>query len=316
MRAISHTSDKSFGVKICKSKETGTSHQDVFKNKNSSITVPFGELLFSIIESIDLLEVITFTSSEKINQKVYSDYFFNKEYDLTQVFIESNLDKLEVVKLKQIRNFLEKCNDDKSFCSNDYLKALAVSVLSRENPLFNLFKDKTSKYLIRQFISEFPIPFGYTTAEIKEMLDKEFFEYEFFTQLKVNSLSELCIASLFEIFECGYVIRKCLSCGKFFTTSNEKKLRRYCNRPSEKNDFRGCFKFRAYLYNQNYSSTVIKEYRKIYNRLKFRTRSKKNFDIQVLNEFKSGWIKLNKEFKNKQDKEQKQKEYLSSERWN
>lgn len=310
MKPIGILAENRFGITVVKDGRSCSIYEE-YHNGNLTVKTPLGELLFTAVEAIEYFneKYINASACDEIHE--LDNFFIDKEYDLSHVFSDFCIDILEIKRLTKIKDFLTLCSGSKHMCNTAYVKDLAIAVLPRDNPLFNLFGEN-SRYNIRHIHSNIKLPFGLSIKQTIQALEEQYSEFTFSTQTNVNSITELCVLSLYEIFESGQFVRRCSNCNGFFATERETGL---CTRPNRYNDYRGCRSFKSFLYNKNYSSDVVKEYRKIYNRLRKRTQKKKLSDINKLDEFKKEWIALNKRIKNHPKKEEFQSEFLSSSRW-
>lgn len=311
MKKIKPYSEKTYGVTISKV-DGKTAVFEEYQNNDVTIKLPLGELLFNIIEAIDFLNKIAQKSISMDDKKTFDEYFYSKEYNLEKVFTDCVIDIVEIKRLCRIRDFLNLCAQNKERSNHNFLKSLTMSVLPREHE-FNCLFGKTSKYKIRQLRSKVELPFGSDTFHVDEHLNKLYNEYSFYTKTRFQTLSELCILSLYEIFDYGQIVRQCSICKRYFISDY---CGNFCNRPASENDYRGCLKFQSFLYNRDYRSReIIKEYKRIYNKLQSRAKSKLIFDIKNFEAFKTEWSSLNKKIKNDPDKEKLQRQFLKSERW-
>lgn len=317
MRRSINNNSRCYGVKV-KKIENAINYSEEYVNKNFFLTLPIGELLFTVLEFLELLPSF---DDNLTDDKLYN-FFAEREYDLSMFFSDfKNLarglsswgDESELIKLNRIKDYLELCVNNKRLFSVENLKGVALAVLTQENPLFKLFENRTSKYYVRRIISDSDIPFGYTLEEIEKALSNEYNTFTFYTRTQIKTLSELCLLSVFEIIETGKIVQRCVDCKRFFIS---KRYMNLCNRPSVTNDFRGCKNYHLYLYRKKYKEDeVVKEYYRIYNKLQARTKSQKYFDILVFEDFKNGWNELNKKTKNIAEQKKRKMEFLSMERW-
>ena len=313
LRKSKIVNEKSYGV-VINQKNGIRQMYEFFDCAPVLIKTSVGELLLSLIESADFLNKLI---SERPNDdclKIISKYFSEQEYDLSPVFISFNFNIIELKRLIRLRDYLEFCIDNPEMCSNVYLQGIAYSVLPKDSEILNIFGRK-NRYKIRQVISKNPILFGQTTKEIERDLTTKLAEYSFSTKTSINTLSELCVLSLFEIYESGQIVRRCEFCKKLFISRYESV---FCHRPSEKNDFRGCQEFKSFIINQNKIKNLIKrEYKSVYSKLYHRAKNNSTNSLNTFLEFKNGWLKLNKSAKSLSSYERRnlQHEYLTSERW-
>lgn len=58
-----------------------------------------------------------------------------------------------------------------------------------------------------------------------------------------NCIEDLFICSLYELFEKGYIIRKCINCKKFFVTKEKGNRRKYCYNYSPQDNNKTCYDY-------------------------------------------------------------------------
>lgn len=300
-----------YGMVITKALSGKTVTEDYIYG-DMNIKLPLGEMLFNAVELLEVLEGQNVSEPNVYNQLLNS-FFLSKEYNLSSAFLSFDISLIELARLRKIKDFILMCSQNSKMCSNNYLRDLAISLFPKDHRIFNLFNDN-SRYKVRRLFSSNEIQFCLSTADLERKMNRQFVEYSFYSVSDFNVLSELCIISLFEIFDYKKIIKQCSMCRKFFIPDCEEN---YCNRPDAQNDFRGCLKYRMFLYNQDYrKSQVVRHYKKIYNRLQSRAqKSKRISDCKLFEEFKSEWAKLNKTTKHRSDRVLLQNEFLISERW-
>lgn len=280
---------------------------------SNSLKIPLGELLFSTIESIDLLNEIVFNNKQAELESRLKKHFSEKEYDLSPIFMKFKLTIKEIKRIERIRDFLEICSNNYSICNQLSLKAFANSIFDKDDKILMIFSPVDSLG-IRKYKSTLKIPYIYETQSLIIELNQKYTNYEFFTITDYKSLSELCIISLFEIFSLSYIIRKCNHCSRYYLAQGTSS--KYCDRKSSVNDFQGCKKFKIYLTNLDYSKkALIPQYKRVYNKLYNRTKNRKIADVNLFEEFKTEWKSLNKKYKHSPERQIILENYLNSERW-
>lgn len=295
------------GVYFCK-KETLDIYDFCFlKDENAAAIIPLGETLFTIIESVDFLREIKNVSSSKLDE-----YFSDKKYNLKKIFLSCKIDISETERLEKIKEFVSKCSDNEEMCNIKFLADLVTTIFSNHHK-FNKYNYEF-KIPDRKIHSVNSIPYyvGENIVDVNKYFQSKYLFYSFSVSSKFETLSELCIISLYEIFQLKAKIKKCKMCNHFFIKENGN----LCNRKLIENDFRGCLKHNEYLYNKNYRNDfIIKEYKKIFARLT--SRAKKNGsveDVQNLNDFRIGW-KATKKAINKDSQKLLQTDFLKQARW-
>lgn len=266
--------------------------------------LPFGETLFSIIENIDFINDVI------VKKGTVGDRYLLKEK--LNFINDIKTDLKEINRLLRIKDYLKLCCDNANYCSVESLYHLAVGLFDDSNDIISLFHS-VGVLRLRKYKSETKLPFSITTTGMINRLKADYSEFSFSTETKFNSLSELCIISLYEIFSLELLIKRCNVCMNFFVGSNFDK---YCNRELLENDFKGCKAYKVSLTNNNYKNdNLVREYKRVYARLLRRTKSNSIQAIEIFEDFKNGWSKINQDLKNKANKRFALETYLSSERW-
>lgn len=252
---------------VLKTKEYRTLNcqEKITVNDNAHL-FPLGEISLEIIEALPFLESILneeFKNSDKYNFEIYK-YTKSLAFDISDLIyaFSKSIDNEEINRLKSIQKYLELCsiNTDKNDCKN--LSGLVLKIFTDKNAIIKLLSiNSTARNNFTYF----------------------------------NSLSELVITSLFEIFDLGFKIYRCEFCGRFFIAHNSNKNKQLCERKSSINNFYGCKKYKNYLNKiSREEKPYIKDYRIIYNRLSKRAKrnidKKDNFEY-FRNEWKNLWQK-------------------------
>ena len=280
---------------------------------SNSLKLPLGEILFNIIESIDLLSGIVFNDQQNELEHIIKNHFSEKAYDLSPLFLKFKINIEELKRLERIRDYLEICSSNYSVCTNLSLKDFSTSIFDEDNEILMLFSPVNS-LRIRKFKADFKLPYFYDIQYLITELSNSYINYEFYTITEYKSLSELCIISLFEIFSLSYLIRKCNNCARYYLAQSTSS--KYCDRKSMDNDFQGCKKFKVHLTNLDYSNnTLVSLFKRVYNKLFNRAKNNKIEDVNLFENFKTGWKSLNKEYKHSPERQAILEDYLNSERW-
>lgn len=300
--------DKYFGIEYLYKDKTRTIN-DCFSN---GIKLPLGEAMLTIIESIDFMTSVLNSKIEDISHS-YHQYFTNRNYDLTELIINNEIDAIEIEKLNKIKEYIEICNNGKEIFCTDSIETLACSILGPQHDLMYLFNivDYTK---IRKYTSNVELPFSTSTDMLVTMLIKKYISFSFRSETQYRKLSELCIISLYEIASLGYLVGVCENCGHFYISTGRTQ---YCSRKLLDNDFTGCGRFRMKLTSKEFSSKeAAKLYKKLYNKLHNRViKSMSLEEQQRLEEFKNGWKKIRILDVDSKEKEDMLYTFLHDERW-
>lgn len=303
---ITNTIQKKYGIRYSEKNNT-TNIEDYIPNL--SISLPLGELLLTVIELIDLFEN---ELNENNISKIYKDYFKDKYYDLSSILTLSKIDILEIKRLSRIRDYVSLCLENQTYCNVSHLESFCIGIFDLDNKI-NLLFNQSRKHQIRKYHSNIKISPMYSTQTlINEYLRTIYSEFEFCTTTGYETLSELCVISLFEIFSLGLSIKKCKHCKRYFIGSAKSE---YCPRTSSINDFLGCKKFKTFIDAQNLNRTELKVlYKRVYNRLLNRAKKNRVEDIQYFEKFKDEWTKIGIQEKYNPNKSEILIEFLK--RWN
>lgn len=277
---------------------------------NGTLLIPLGEALFSILEGIDILNKIALKDEKNLLQNL-NRYFAERNIKIN--FLQKyDIDILEVKRLTRIIDFLNLCADNSKYCCIDSLESLALGILKSSSEIMSLFSP-VGYLKVRKYHSSIKLPFFNSTKNLITELKEKYSEFAFSTETHFTNLSELCIISLFEIFSLGLLIKRCNICNHFYIGNSYDK---YCNRELLQNDFKGCKTYKISLTNNSYTDDkLIKEYKKIYARLHSRAKDNSITSIRNYEDFKNGWVKINKELKGKSNRRVTLETFLSLERW-
>lgn len=301
--------DNLYGIYFCKNKNYEVYDFCFLKNENGFAKIPLGEILFYIIESVDFLSNMI----KKMDSSKLDDYFSDKKYNLKRIFLSCKIDLIEIKRLEKIKEFVTECSNNKDMCKIESLANLVITIFSNHHK-FNKYNNQF-RITYRKIHSNIPLPYsvGDNVIDINKYLSSKYIHYSFYTSAQFDTLSELCIISLYEIFQLNLIINKCKMCNHYYI----KRDGNLCNRELIENDFRGCQKYNEYLYNKNYrNDNIVKMYKKIFSRLSSRAeRSGSIEDVQNLNDFRNGWKTIKCKATNKDSQKSLQKDFLNQTRW-
>lgn len=299
--------DNLYGIYFCKDENYEIYDFCFLKDENGSAKIPLGEILFYIIESVEFLSNMI----KNVDSLKLDNYFSDKKYNLKRIFLSCKIDSIEIKRLEKIKEFVAECSNNKDMCKIESLSNLVISIFSNHHK-FNKYNNKF-KITYRKILSNNPLPYFVddNLIDINKYLSSKYIHYSFYTSTKFDSLSELCIISLYEIFKLNLTINKCKMCNHYYI----KRDGNLCNRELIENDFRGCQKYNEYLYNKNYrNNTIIKEYKKIFSRLSSRAECGSIEANQIFNDFKTEW-KAIKKIPDKESQRSLQIDFLKQKRW-
>ena len=312
METLENQKERSYGVFFAKYKKHLTITEQ-YQHNGLTVTLPLGELMLTVMEALEALRNILNGEAEK--DKARQSFFENREYNLSFLFDDFVFDRDEEKRLLRISDFVSHTACSLQTFSDAALRDLFYSVLPRGHNLLWLL-DSTEKYRVRQLHSKLPLPFGSSTESICQNLGEQYDSFSFFTVVEIHTLTELCAVSLFEILESGQFVHSCRSCKRLFVA---KPFRSFlCNRPAPFNEHKGCKKTSVAAYSKQYRETdVLREYKKVYNRLQARATRQNQSKSSVLNfeTFKREWSLLKINCKHIPEFKEKQMEFLQSERW-
>ncbi len=166
--------------------------------------------------------------------------------------------------LEYFKYYLNKCIENKNYCNNKIFLSCIQECMSLSLPksiyhINNVYtlKQKTN-YDIIHSDKEDKTDIIYNNKE----------NIEFAKIYFCKSIEELFICSLYELFEKGYVIRKCKSCKKFFVTRETGNRIKYCYNTSLHNPNKTCYEyFSQATYTQKRKDDAIRAlYGKLYSK--------------------------------------------------
>lgn len=310
MESLKRSSSRSYSAVFTNNgKETVVSEE--YQYEDLTIRLPFGELLFTVIEAFEILCIVC--GSDNTDESL-TRHFTAREFDLSDFLSSFTHNKSELKRINKIIEYIDNIADNKEQLNKSTLKELFYITLPREHDYLLLF-NSSERYRIRRICSKLPLPFGFSTKQINNTLSESYARFSFFTLTEFKNLSELCVLVLFEILESGKSIRRCKNCGRLFLSDKKINL---CNRPSPQNSHIGCSKQNVSDYNKGYrKKESVREYKKIYNRLQARVSrpSSSISDTLVFDNFKKGWALLKINHHGSPELEEIKMEYLNSERW-
>lgn len=304
MEYIESSNVKKFGVVFNVTPQRITCHEE-YHCGEITVKLPFGELMLDLVESLDV-----FRNGGGHNKELSID----QECVLGEILNGYSVTKADYKGLVQVKDYLTLIAENKINFNYRTLSELFFKILSRHHPFFYLF-DTSNRYRIRQVLSKVQVPFGCSTYQILRNLEEKYTQFSFYTTTEINTLSELCALSLFEILESGQIVRLCTLCNRFFVTGESTN---YCNRSAPFNEFRGCKKQKTANYNRQYRTrNSVREYKKIYNRLQSRARRPcpTVSDVNTFKEFQNEWASLKINYRQSDDFEDRKLSFLQLERW-
>ena len=301
------SNNKSYGVHYEHKEQSDNVSDYCFINDNI-VKIPLGEIMFNIIEALDVIKALV---QNDISITEFDNCFAAKKYSVKNIILACKADIAEAKRLQRIKHFIHLCSQDSERCSNEYLDKFVSSLYcGKESILFNgkIFKRKI-------FAPQKKASFmgNEKLNDINKYISKKYISYSFYSNTHFDTLSELCILSLYEIFDLGLKISECYNCKHFYIIKNNGYL---CDRELLENDYRGCNKYHEYLNNLQYrSNKLVKQYKKVYGRLYSRTKCKSFSSAAIFNSFKNEWAEINSCHIDKAEKQKKQLEFLKDERW-
>lgn len=246
----------------------------------AGFSLPVGEILFGILENIEILKSAFQGKSDLIIKKAFKYY----KYNLYSIIKKFKLDKIELERLQKLKYYLDLCCINTSYCTLSKLESFAVKLFEYNNFTLNLFSISTITKIRKIQINDKKTKLYFSqTDELISYLDSKYSIYSFSTQNSFSLLSELCVISLFEIFSLHFTIKKCSSCNNYFVSINDNKL---CSRKFLDNDYLGCFDLEQKSTTEN---KIAKKKMLIYQRLHKRALTNKIDKIDIFQKFKIGW---------------------------
>ena len=180
--------------------------------------------------------------------------------------------------IEYFKFYLDKCIEDSNYCDNKIFlscmqECLSLSLPKRENIIENIYTlEQRCEYNVihSSAFEKTNIIYG----------NKDNIKYSKIYYCK--SIEDLFICSLYELFEKGYVIRKCKNCNKFFVTKEKGSRRKYCYYYSPQNNNKTCYDYMNQLKSKETRRTdeIISLYKSITNRL--RTRQSRTEDDRII----------------------------------
>lgn len=315
MEFLESSKVKSYSVIFSKSLNGSTIISEKFEYDGLTINLTLGELLFTVMESQEVLQQLMTENGDRNDTSAIDEYFSDKEYNLRDFLMSFNIDKTELKEINEVNRYLNEIVENRINYNYDTLRNLFYSIFPNGHA-FRYLLNNIERYRVRHILSKLPIPFGCSTENICETLNNTYAAFSFFTITDCKTLSELCALSLFEVLESGQFVRKCNDCNRFFVSST--RTAQLCNRATPVNKHRSCEQIKSKNYNKNYrKSNSVKEYKKIYMRLFKRANSsntsltdKKNFE-----DFKKGWALLKVKKYDTTDFEEQKMNFLQLDRW-
>lgn len=209
--------------------------------------------------------------------------------------------------IEYFKFYLDKCIEDSTYCDNKVFlscmqECTSLSLPKKENIIENIYTlEQRSDYNV---IHSSP-------AEKTDIIyrNKNYIKYSKIYYCK--SIEDLFVCSLYELFEKGYVIRKCKNCNKFFVTKEKGSRRKYCYYYSPQDKNKTCYDYMNQRKSNESRKTneIIKLYNSITNRLRNRqsrinTTDEKTYKLlydlydKELNNLSITYTNMKKEVKN------------------
>lgn len=284
-----------FGLRIVRqrtSRDMVTIVNDYFLLQHQNIIVDKSETLFDILEYINVIEDYT-------NNLITIKELPIKEY-LKTIISNLEISKTDIKNISIIKNLVSKLPYYDLKVLEDYFTLL------NKKTLFN----EVTK---RQLYSEYgvaTIPYKNNLHNTIKTLNISKQDYCVYTSHIVNSLTDICLISLFEYVDLSYLIKECSYCYSNFFASKKEYL---CQQKNENNNFMGCKKHktqeRINIRNFNATKSTLRK-KRIYNRYYKRyERNPNEENKKKLSEFALEWknlLKISKQFS-----EYQQEKYLN-----
>ncbi len=189
------------------------------------------------------------------------------------LYLLGNLDEnkqwKEDVRLQYLKTYLKKCISDDKYCNvKTFLSFIRFSLHLSNLPSCKCFAncnyemDDGNKELNLEYQLQ-AIHNSYNTIELNKDYD-------------CNSILEVIVASLFDIFEKGYKIKKCRSCDKFFVA---RKSETFCPYISPYDNTMSCLQYsrKTSSSEKRKNNPIQNQYNKVCNLLRKRINDAENF---------------------------------------
>lgn len=149
-------------------------------------------------------------------------------------YSNNTLDKIEYIKF-----YLDRCIENNEYCNNSIFLPCIQNTINVHLP--------NSDFLINDYYTiEQRCNYNVINAEPKEKTNIIFNNRNNIKFEKVyycKKIEELFVASLFEVFDSHYIIRKCKNCKKFFVTIEQGKRIKYCYNTSPQDKNKTCYQY-------------------------------------------------------------------------
>lgn len=171
-------------------------------------------------------------------------------------------------KIKYFKYYLNKCIDNFDYCNNIVFLSCMKECVCLSLPRQDIHIENI--YTIQQ-ICDFDV-INSTSNKRTNIIFNNKDNIKYSKIYYCNCIEDLFVCSLYELFEKGYIIRKCINCNKFFVTKEKGNKRKYCYNYSPQDKFKTCYDY----VNQQKSKEVRKKdetillYNSITNRLRNR----------------------------------------------
>lgn len=218
-----------------------------------------------------------------IDEYLSTDYT-NKNIPIDSRFIQSKIigtlifhllqkkdieyDKKTNEHIEFFKYYLNKCINNKQYCDN----RIFLSCM-QEN--LNLHLPKNDLIIQNIYTVDELKDYNTLNSDYKQKLELIYKNKDNIKYSKIyycNTIEDLFICSLYELFEKKYIIRKCEFCGKFFVTSEKGNRVKYCYNISPVDSTKTCYvyKSRETTEKNRKNNSRIRIYRQITNRLRNR----------------------------------------------
>lgn len=189
--------------------------------------------------------------------------------------------------IEYFKFYLNKCIEDKNYCHNKIFLSCIQECLSLHLP--QSFYNIEKIYTIEQ-IKDYNVIHS-NKKQKTNIIYKNINEIGFSKIYFCKNIEDLFICSLYELFEKGYIIRKCQNCKRFFVTREKGNRIKYCYNTSPQNSNKTCYEFfsQATYTEKRRESLMRKEYGKLYSR--YNNRYQRALDSKKATEEKKELLK-------------------------
>ena len=164
--------------------------------------------------------------------------------------------------IEYINYYLEQCLNNDEYCDNKIFLPCIKHALNTHLPNYNFYFE--NDYTAEQAYSMYFADYKEATSIIFNNRNDIIYSKVYYC----HKIEDLILASLYEVFDAKYIIRKCKNCNKFFVTKEKGKRIKYCYNGSPQNPNKSCYQYCSQLtYIQKRKNNPIrKEYTKLYNK--------------------------------------------------